>query len=370
MSDVIVIGGGVIGLSIAYELARHDQRVKLLERGELGREASWAGAGILPPPATRSDLPAWDRLQALSYELHGLWSEELLALTGIHNGYRRCGGLYLARVAGEAAALRAAAEQWRSDGVKVESPSPRELAEIEPGLAEMLARDQIRAAYRLPDEAQIRNPRHLKALVAACRKVGVELVENTSVTHFDERAGRVTGVVTERGTISAAAVCIATGAWTDALAAQLGLTLGVYPVRGQMLLYRCAAPPLTHIVNEGPRYLVPRDDGHVLVGATEEDVGFDKRNTNVALAELREFAVSLVAALASAELVASWAGLRPHAVDGFPYLGRVPHLENCFVAAGHYRAGIFTSPGTAVLMRELICGEPLAIDISEFRLDR
>jgi glycine oxidase len=137
-----------------------------------------------------------------------------------------------------------------------------------------------------------------------------------------------------------------------------------------MLLYRCAAPPLAHIVSEGPRYLVPRDDGHVLVGSTEEDVGFDKRTTEAALAELRDFAESLVPMLANAELVASWAGLRPHAVDGFPYIGRVPHLENCFLAAGHYRAGLSTSPGTALLLRQLIAGEPLAIDIAEFRLDR
>lgn len=370
MNDVLVIGGGVIGLSIAYELARHGARVQLLERGELAREASWAGAGILPPPATGDDLPAWDRLQSFSYELHRTWAAELRERTGIDNGYRVCGGLYLARRAGEAAALRAAAEQWRSDGVEVESLSPNELAQLEPGVADVVALNTLRAAYLLPQEAQIRNPRHLQALVAACRKLGVRLVDHASVAQIDMRGGRIAGVETDRGTFTAEKLCIATGAWTEALAAQLGLALSVYPVRGQMLLYRCAAPPLRHIVSEGPRYLVPRDDGHVLVGSTEEDVGFDKRNTDVALAELRAFATSLVPALAQAELVASWAGLRPHAVDGFPYIGRVPHLENAFLAAGHYRAGLSTSPGTAVLMRELMHGQPATIDISEFRLDR
>jgi glycine oxidase len=370
VNDVLVIGGGVIGLSIAYELARHGDRVQLLERGELAREASWAGAGILPPPATRNDLPAWDRLQSYSYELHRTWAAELRERTGIDNGYRICGGLYLARRAGEAAALRAAAEQWRSDGVEVETLSPGELARLEPGVADVVARDLQRAAYLLPQEAQIRNPRHLQALVAACRQLGVELTDQTSVAQFDVRGGRIASVQTNRGSFMAEKFCVATGAWTEALAAQLGLTLSVYPVRGQMLLYRCAAPPLGHIVSEGPRYLVPRDDGHVLVGSTEEDVGFDKRNTVVALAELRDFATSLVPALADAELVASWAGLRPHAVDGFPYIGDVPHLENAFLAAGHYRAGLSTSPGTAMVMRELLQGQPTSIDISEFRLDR
>lgn len=369
MNRIVVIGGGVVGLSIAYELARSGARVQLIERGELGREASWAGAGILPPPATRSDLPAWDRLQKLSYELHRSWHAELLARTGIHNGYRRCGGLYLARHAGEAAALGAAVAQWHNDGVRVESLSSVELTKLEPGLA-AVAQGEIRAAYLLPDEAQIRNPRHLQALVTACRQWGVELSEQTSALQFDQRGGRITGVVTDRGTISADAVCLATGAWTEALAAQLGLILGVYPVRGQMLLYRCERSPLSHIISEGPRYIVPRDDGHVLVGSTEEDVGFDKCTTDIALAELRQFAVSLAQPLASAEVIASWAGLRPHAVDGFPYIGRVPHLENCVVAAGHYRAGLSTSPGTALLVREILNDEPLAVDIAEFRLNR
>jgi glycine oxidase len=154
------------------------------------------------------------------------------------------------------------------------------------------------------------------------------------------------------------------------LAARLGLNLSVYPVRGQMVLYRCSRPLLTHIINEGPRYLVPRDDGHVLAGSTEEDVGFNKRTTAAAIDELQHFAVSLAPALADAEVVQSWAGLRPHAVDGFPYVGRVPHLSNAFVAAGHYRNGLATSTGTALLMRQLMCGQPLEIDIEQFRLDR
>jgi glycine oxidase len=370
VSDVLVIGGGVIGLSIAYELARHGQSVTLIERGELAREASWAGAGILPPPATGDNLPAWERLQAVSYALHRTWHEELRTATGIDNGYRRCGGLYLARLAGEAAALRAAAEQWRSDGLNVEAPSPTQLAEIEPGLADTIERDEIRAAYLLADEAQIRNPRHLQALVAACRLWGVQLIEHVEVTQIIEQSGRVSGVATKLGTYSADNFCIAAGAWTESLAAQLGLTLSVYPVRGQMLLYRSESPPLRHIVSEGPRYLVPRDDGHVLVGSTEEDVGFDKRTTKVALDELRRFATSLVPALARAKIEATWAGLRPHAVDGFPYIGRVPQWENCFIAAGHYRAGLSTSPGTAMIVRQLVRGESLAMNISDFRIDR
>ena len=372
MSDCLVIGGGVIGLSAAYELASTGKRVRLLERGELGREASWAGAGILPPPATREDLPPWRRLLTFSYGLHQQWSGRLREETGIDNGLRKCGAIHLARRPGEAAALRADMSELAADGVEVVAlESDGDLHRLEKNLRDdQLGTDSVRAAFHLPDEAQIRNPRHLQALEAACRRLNVELHEHTEVAGFTIRTGQVVEVTAGDATFQADYVVVTTGAWSEVLLSQLGLNLSVYPVRGQMILYRCAAPPLTRVVNEGPRYIVPRDDGRVLAGSTEEDVGFDKRTTEEGIRELRHFAEQLLPPLAGAELEHSWAGLRPHAVDGLPYLGRVPHLKNCYVAAGHYRAGLASSTGTAVLLRQLIDGKPLEFDMSEFRLDR
>jgi glycine oxidase len=137
-----------------------------------------------------------------------------------------------------------------------------------------------------------------------------------------------------------------------------------------MLLLRLPRPAFSHVINEGSRYLVPRDDGRVLVGSTEEEVGFDKRTTEEGLRELRQLACSLVPALSDASLEQSWAGLRPASFDGFPYLGRLPELVNAFVAAGHFRSGLYLSTGTAVVMRQLICSGESSIALDAFRVGR
>jgi glycine oxidase len=137
-----------------------------------------------------------------------------------------------------------------------------------------------------------------------------------------------------------------------------------------MVLFRCEQPPLQRIVNEGSRYLVPREDGHVLVGSTEEEAGFDKRTTPEVIDDLTEFAKSLVPALADAAIEKTWSGLRPCALDGLPYLGRLPGLENAYVAAGHFRSGLYLSAATAVVMSQLIRGEEPDIDLTPFRVGR
>jgi glycine oxidase len=137
-----------------------------------------------------------------------------------------------------------------------------------------------------------------------------------------------------------------------------------------MVLYHCGAKPFSHVINEGPRYLVPRDDGRVLAGSTEEEVGYDKRTTPEGLEELMQFAESLVPALTRDRIERTWAGLRPGSFDGFPYLGAAPGLANAYVAAGHFRSGLFTSTGTAVLLGELIRGQPPQIDLTPFHVGR
>ena len=142
------------------------------------------------------------------------------------------------------------------------------------------------------------------------------------------------------------------------------------PIRGQIALLHTGTPLMRRVVNVGKRYLVPRDDGRVLVGSTEEDVGFVKHTTAEAIAELLRFGVELVPALKNAALENCWAGLRPATPDERPYLGRIPGFDNAFVAAGHFRSGLQLSPGTAVVLRQCILGQPVDIDLSAFRLDR
>lgn len=363
MHDVLIIGGGVIGLSLAWDLARHGRSVQLIERSEPGREASWAGAGILPAAVRRTDQHPYEQLCGLACELHPAWAAELRSLTGIDTGYRRCGGLYLARTPGEAAALAAWATTQQEDGIEIERLTAEQVAKLEPRLA------APGIHYSLPGEAQLRNPRHLQALLSACEHAGVSISTQTAASPL-LAAGELAGIETPAGLLRARQYCFTAGAWTGPLLTQLGIAAGIVPIRGQIVLFRCDQPPVRRIINAGSRYLVPRDDGRLLAGSTEEEAGFDKRTTEEGIAELTSFARSLIPSLADAQIERTWAGLRPGSFDGLPYLGRLPGLSNAFVAAGHFRSGLFLSPATAVVMSQLLRGELPAIDLAPFRVGR
>jgi glycine oxidase len=368
--DCLIVGGGVIGLSLAWELAKRGRRVRVIDRGQPGREASWAGAGILPPASHKGAVHPIDQLRALSHELQPRWSAMLREETGIDDGYRRCGGIYLARRAGEAASLAAMAEFWREEGIAVETLSHEALLELEPALAPLRNESRIRAAFLLPDEAQLRNPWRLQALLAACRSRGVVVSAGVEADSFELAGARIRAVRTGGETIEANQICLCSGAWTRRLLEQLKISSGIEPIRGQMVLFRTPQPLLTRIINEGSRYLVPRDDGRLLAGSTEEEAGFDKSTTEEGIASLVRFATGVVPALAESEMEQTWAGLRPGTFDGLPYLGRAPGLENVYVAAGHFRSGLHLSPATAVEVARLLTGEPNEIDLTPFHIGR
>jgi len=366
MQDVLIVGGGVIGLSLAWDLAKHGRSVHVIDRGEPGREASWAGAGILPAARWHDWQHPLDQLRGLSNRLHGRWAAELTATSGIDTGYRRCGGLHLARTAGEAAALAAWSAMMADEGVEVKRLPATSIADIEPGLS----RNSASAAFHVPDEAQLRNPRHLQSLVLACTKLGVNITPNLAIHDVRTDSRGISELATSSGPLRAHQYCFTAGAWTGTLLHRLGIATGVLPVRGQMVLLRSHQPPISHIINEGSRYLVPRDDGYLLAGSTEEEVGFDKSTTEEALSELTEFARGLVPALRDASIEKTWSGLRPGSFDGLPYLGPLPGINNAFVAAGHFRNGLFLSPATAVVVSQLMRCEQPQIDLAPFRVGR
>jgi glycine oxidase len=228
----------------------------------------------------------------------------------------------------------------------------------------------------LPAESQLRNPRHLQALIAACKLAGVEITPGAEAGEIAIDSGRIASIETNHGPLRAKQFCFTAGAWTGQLLARLGMPIHVLPMRGQMLLFNTSRPdgtrsvPTTSIINEGSRYIVPRDDGRVLVGSTEEEAGFDKRTTEEGLADLTTFAREIVPPLADAPIERSWAGLRPASLDGLPYLGPLPGLANAFVATGHFRSGIYLSPATAVVLSQLLRGKPPEIDLAPFRVGR
>lgn len=370
MPDILIVGGGVIGLSLAYELAGSGARVAVVERGQFGREASWAGAGILPPAAAGPRQDPYAELHRISGELYPRWSAQLREETGVDNGYRRCGGIYLAIDESDEAELRSCAEQWRKDGIHVEPLDARGLADREPALADGRACMTLKAGWWLRDEAQVRNPRHLKALTLACARRGVELKAGVAIEGFRVAGRRVTHAITSQSDLPLGQVCITGGPWSKGLLRQLGVEVPMRPVRGQMVLLSSPRPLLRAIVNVGPRYLVPRPDGRILVGSTEEDAGFDKRTTAEAVAGLIGFAVDLAPPLGRLTIEQCWAGLRPGNHDGLPYLGRVPAFDNAFVATGHFRQGLQLSPATADVVGRLLLGADPRIDLTPFRIDR
>jgi glycine oxidase len=360
--DVLVIGGGVIGLSCAYFLAREGKRVTILERGEPGREASWAGAGIIPPGNPSGARQPYDRLRAESSAMFGPMSEQLRELTGVDNGYRVCGGIEFLDPQDEPIVTA-----WRVEGIECHRLSRTIRMSLEPAV---INPGNV-AAFQLPQLAQVRNPRYVAALVVACRRVGVSLLANTRVKDLDCRQGRVAGVRLQSGeSLSAGQFLVAGGAWSDDLLAPIGYRPGIRPIRGQIVLLKLPAPLFGHVLSYGKQYLVPRDDGRVLVGSTEEDVGFEKQTTAAAVEGLIALARSFVPKLSDAAVEQCWAGLRPGSPDGMPFLGRIPGCDNAFVASGHFRAGIQLSPITARLMTDLMLGRTPSMPVEAFRPDR
>ncbi|QDU96776.1 glycine oxidase ThiO [Lignipirellula cremea] len=366
----LLIGGGVIGLSLARVLAGEGVQVTVLDRGPLGREASWAGAGILPPSSNLPGAHPFERLRTLANQLHPQWAAELQEETGLDNGFRRSGGIYLARSVGEAASLKGLQGVFADEHIEVESLTPDAAAQLEPVLRPLVDAGQLRAAFLLPGETQIRNPVHLQALIASCQLRGVELRPHVEALNFDIYGDRIQAVETSAGRMEVDLVCLTAGAWSQQLLQQLGARTSILPIRGQMILYRLPQRAFTHVLNEGPRYLTPRDDGRVLAGSTEEEAGFDKSNTAEGVADLRAFAETIVPALREAVIEKTWAGLRPAVFDGFPYMGPIPRLTNAFASAGHYRSGLHLSPAVSMELASLILGRPTQVELSTFQVAR
>lgn len=357
MTEIVLIGGGAIGLSIAYELATRGVSVRVLDQQLLGQESSWAGAGMIPPgnPARAASLDS--RLRAESFVRWPDWAARLQDETGIDTGFLRCGGIEFTpdRSSSDAATM---ATRFQSEGIRAELVSSVDLSTLEPRVNPALG-----DAVYLPEYCQVRNPRLLKALLAACVARGVELSAGEPVIGMKCNGSRILAVRTPSGEVSAGQFVVCGGAWSSSILAHAGITLRIEPVRGQIVLLEALPLPTRRILEIGSRYLVPRSDGRLLIGSTEEHVGFEKANTANAVAELIRFGCELIPSLESARLDRCWSGLRPGSATGLPFLGRTAPFENLFVAAGHFRAGLMLSPITAVLMRQLLLGEELALPI-------
>jgi glycine oxidase len=364
-SDVLIVGGGAIGLSVAYYCALERLSVTVLDRGPLGRESSWAGAGIIPAARSATAQSPYAKLLGMSSEMYPQLSADLREETGIDNGYVKCGGLEVGFDERDAHALRSAAGHYSKEGIAWNPLTQAQTRELEPALT-----GTFHIAYHIPEMAQVRNPRHVKALAAACARRGVWLKTGLLACGFAIDGDRVIGIRTPDATLAAANIVVTAGAWSGGLLQSIGVGLPVKPIRGQIALMTTDTPLLRRVVMLGKEYLVPRLDGRVLVGSTEEDVGFDCRPTPAGIGGLLATAISICPALGAAHLERTWAGLRPGSPDSKPFIGPVPGYRGLFVAAGHYRAGLQLSPVTGLVVKQLIVGQSISVPLDAFRLDR
>lgn len=348
MADVVVVGAGVIGLMSAYRLAQAGQRVLVLEQGEVGQEASWAGGGIVSPLYPWRYNPAVRALADWSADFYAEFSQQLAAFTGIDPEHHVT-GLYWLDLADADLAI-AWAEQ---EGKPLEQVSAERVRQQVKQLG-----PQYQQALYLPGVANVRNPRLLKSLRAALELHPLaEVRSGQRVTGFVCAAGQLQGVRVGEAVLPCHTAVLAAGAWSAELARSAGVELPVEPVKGQMILYRCAADFLPSMVLSDRRYAIPRRDGHVLVGSTLEHVGFDKQPTEEALASLKASAEELLPALAQQEVVKHWAGLRPGSPDGIPSIGEVPGVKGLWFNCGHYRNGLVMAPASCQLLLDLMLGQ-------------
>jgi glycine oxidase len=368
-ADVIIIGGGIIGLTIARALAQRGlSKVLLIERGNLGAEASYAAGGMLAPQAEANEKSAFFDLTCQSRDLYPALASSLLDETGIDIELDRTGTLYLAFTEKDEVELEQRFEWQKRAGLSVIKLNASEARGLEPMIA-----DNVRLALRFPDDIQVDNRRLLTALVKSNQQLGVRLVTATNVDSLRIEQGRVIGVTTSTGFVSSPRVVVAAGAWSSMLSTvdlSPGLPLvQVQPVRGQMVCLQTIARVARHVLYSPRGYLVPRRDGRVLTGSTTEHVGFAKQVTAGGIFQILKHAMEIAPALAAEPISSSWAGLRPRAADDLPVLGPCA-IEGLFYATGHYRNGILLAPITGQLIAEAIVGSVISPWLNRFAPDR
>ncbi|HDS1790357.1 glycine oxidase ThiO [Pseudomonas putida] len=351
--QVVVVGGGVIGLLTAFNLAAKVGQVVVCDQGEVGRESSWAGGGIVSPLYPWRYSAAVTALAHWSQDFYPQLGERLFASTGVDPEVHTT-GLYWLDLDDEAEALAWAAREQRPLSAVDISAAYDAVPVLGPG---------FKHAIYMAGVANVRNPRLVKSLKAALLALpNVTLREHCQITGFVQEKGRVTGVQTADGVLAADEVVLSAGAWSGDLLRTLGLELPVEPVKGQMILFKCAEYFLPSMVLAKGRYAIPRRDGHILVGSTLEHAGYDKTPTGDALESLKASAVELLPELEGATVVAHWAGLRPGSPEGIPYIGPVPGHEGLWLNCGHYRNGLVLAPASCQLFTDLLTGAEPIID--------
>jgi len=362
--DFLVVGAGINGLLVSRNLLALGASVTLIDQGEVARESSWAGGGIVSPLYPWRYSPAVTALANWAQRYYPRLVQDLLAETGVDAEFEPCGLLMLD------APDQSDAVSWAaSQGKAMEVWGAGRIYEAGLNLAAGFGK-----GLWMPHLGHVRNPRLCKALIASLkRSPSFVLQTHTRITGLEKEDNRIVKAYTDKAGsaknqgLLAGAFVLTAGAWTQQLLACLKVESGVAPVKGQMLQYRLAKPLIGSMVLHKGKYLIPRRDGHLLVGSTLEYTDFDKSLTEEGREILQDAAVGMLPDLARHEPVRQWSGLRPGRAGGLPVIGLVEPHENLFVNAGQFRNGLVLAPASARLLTELIMGQRPFIDPLPYR---
>lgn len=346
-SDIIIIGGGIIGLSLAHRLACENRRVVVLDRQTPGLEASWAAAGMLSAAPESPDDLALVPLAKKSFALYPDFIAAIEENSGKATNFRRDGALELFFGASAAAERDGTVASHRALGLTTQAVSPAEATSIEPSLSK-----SAYAAAWLPNEYSV-DPRALtSAVLQAAKNRGADVRANVEVRHLVIEGSRCVGVESQSEKFTAEHVVLAAGCFSSGIAAVTRLA-PTEPVRGQMVSLRAARPVPNHVVRSHRGYVVPRGNGLLVAGSTIEHAGFEKKVTAGGIGGILSAAVELIPELAAAAIEETWCGLRPDTPDHLPLIGPT-EFAGLWLATGHYRNGILLAPATAEILGDWI----------------
>ncbi len=352
-SELFIIGGGVIGLSLARELHKKGfKKITILEKSLLGQEASFAAAGMLAPQAETDKADSFFDFCSKSVELYPNLSAELLDETSVDIELDKNGTLYVAFNENDVKEIRKRCEWQKKAGLEVEHLTARETHKLEP----FVSPDSFESLF-FPNDWQLENRKLLQALRKYAELNNIKIIEQTEVKNLISENGKIKGVETSANQkFFADVVILATGAWTSLIKhGESVLRLPkVKPIRGQMISFQTAKRLFTRVIYSPRGYIVPRKSGRILAGATVEDVGFENKTTDAGIEFVRENAVEISPGLANLPIDEKWSGLRPFAADGLPIIGEISDVKNLFIATAHYRNGILLAPLTAKILAEKI----------------
>jgi glycine oxidase len=365
--DVAIIGGGINGASIAYQLSKIGRKVIIIEKNQLACQASSAAAGMLAAQAELEQDGPLFQMALKSQKMFSNLSCELFECSGVDIEYVNKGMLKIAESEEIALEVKKQVTFQRNWDPAIKWLDTKELREMEPSLSPSLA-----GGMYLPNDGHVQPAKLTQAFAKAAVNFGAEIRQNTEVLSFKFENSQVKGVITTNGIVNCDQVVVATGAWSAKLMLESGIDIRVYPVKGECFSVRPEKPIInTTIFSDKRCYLVPKRNGEIYIGATMIEDTYDNTVTPKGIARLIERATQLVPQINDAAWERVWSGIRPQTGDGLPYIGEHPRWQGLFVAAGHFRNGILLSPITGKLVADLVAGNLPNDDLlSAFQLER